>query len=193
MLIFAHIGSAVAAVSLLRRKRPSREVDYRLVALLSLLPDMIDKPLFALFSSDIRSGKGLAHTVTFQAMLLAFFASRKGSPIYALPSLLHVLVDAPASFRAFWWPYRSERGMGLGAMLQALSDWLGALSWQPRLRAKSRILDMFLVGLRRPSVVALELAGLLVLVRAVVVTKLYKRDRLVRFVSTGEIGEEEAP
>jgi inner membrane protein len=121
MLLFGHVGITLAAArindlvfplsasdknysgfrykvsSILRKLRDtSGKLDYRMVIIGSMLPDIIDKPLALMFnSSGLFSGRGYAHTLLFSLLLLA------GGLIFKKPLLLilfiadfsHLLLD----------------------------------------------------------------------------------------------------
>ena len=86
-------------------------IDYRLVLLGSLLPDIIDKPLWLFASSDIfRSGRAYSHTFLFNLVLLicGLILIKYRKPrllIISLSSFTHLVQDQmwhkPV---ALWWP-----------------------------------------------------------------------------------------
>lgn len=86
-------------------------IDYRLVLLGSLLPDIIDKPLWLFASSDIfRSGRAYSHTFLFNLVLLicGLILIKYRKPrllIISLSSFTHLVQDRmwhePV---ALWWP-----------------------------------------------------------------------------------------
>jgi hypothetical protein len=91
--------------------RGNPRVDYRVVALASLLPDVIDKPIGRLmFRSKFDSGRIYAHTLLFSAALFCvlFFMrgrSKRRFVLVPLSTLLHLAEDGMWSHpRVFWWP-----------------------------------------------------------------------------------------
>ncbi len=118
MFIFGHIGLTVAAVGLPRvvaSKRPVarwlEQVDYRLVALGSLLPDIIDKSVWLLGNGHIfTSGRAFAHTLLFNLVLLLAAVllarrGRRGLLAVSLASLMHLLLDGMWTRpTTLWWP-----------------------------------------------------------------------------------------
>ena len=96
----------------LRRKIKERigNVDYRLVIIGSLLPDIIDKPIFMLFGGAHLSGRDYAHSLLFNVLLFTggLLLTRKKKSwliVLSLSSLAHLLFDQiwidPVTL---WWP-----------------------------------------------------------------------------------------
>ncbi|MFC2014423.1 metal-dependent hydrolase [Chloroflexota bacterium] len=74
------------------------EVDYRMVLLGSLLPDIIDKPIFLLVGGISLSGRDYAHTLLFSLVLLVVALVLIGFKkprllIVSLSVLLHLVFD----------------------------------------------------------------------------------------------------
>jgi inner membrane protein len=112
MLLFGHAGITIAAArisdlvfppsasdknksgfryklsSILDKLRDtSGRLDYRMVIIGSMLPDIIDKPLALMFgSSGLFTGRGYAHTLLFSLLLLA------GGIIFKKPRVLTLCV-----------------------------------------------------------------------------------------------------
>ncbi|MBN2077077.1 MAG: metal-dependent hydrolase [Dehalococcoidales bacterium] len=122
MLLFGHVGITAGAArltdvaflpevlqqnrsgfryriaSVLRYFRDaSGNLDYRMIIVGSMLPDIIDKPLFLLFSeSGLFTGRSHAHTLIFAALLLsAGILSRKSWLLtLALANFTHLILDS---------------------------------------------------------------------------------------------------
>ncbi len=124
MFVFGHIGLTIAAAGLPRAaagNRPGaqwwRQIDYRLVALGSLLPDLLDKSVWLLGNGNIfPSGRAFGHTLLFNLVLILAAAllarsGRRGLLAFSLASLMHIVLDGiwtrPTTL---WWPL-------LGSML----------------------------------------------------------------------------
>jgi hypothetical protein len=87
-------------------------VDYRVVAVASLLPDVIDKPLGRIiFKSRFDSGRIFGHTLLLNVALLCvlFFMRGRAKRLFVLvpiSSLLHLAEDGVWSTpKVFWWPF----------------------------------------------------------------------------------------
>lgn len=104
-------------------------IDYRLVLIGSMLPDIIDKPLGTfIFQETISNGRVYAHTLLFTTMLLllGFYLQRRGNIgmlVVALGSLAHLVLDsmwnAPSTL---FWPI-----LGWDFPRHDVSDWIPEL------------------------------------------------------------------
>ena len=109
----------------------SRFIDYRLVIIGSLLPDLIDRPLGLWVLPDMirPSGRGFGHTLLFNALfiLLALvmlrFKGSRGPLVLALACAGHLLIDLMwESPRTLFWPLY---GIRFGAADSIYTpDWL---------------------------------------------------------------------
>jgi len=138
MLLFAHLGLSLAAGRMIRR------TSLAFLALGSMLPDIIDKPLGHLLYGTPAMGRIYAHTLLFllliSAMALYLGDSRLGSLSGGV--LSHLILDSMwASPVILLWPL-------LGPFPQAAS--MDALSWMQAL----------LQGLRNPFILIPECLGL---------------------------------
>ena len=94
MLVFGHIGLTLGVARAL-----SREIDARWVAVASLLPDLIDKPLRVLapvFTQGNTRTVGHSLTVMLVCMALVAFPLRRtirGARVVALVLPVHLLLD----------------------------------------------------------------------------------------------------
>lgn len=108
-MILFHAGVTTLVMWFVMRGNP--RVDYRIVMLASLLPDLIDKPIGrVLFKSKFQSGRLWAHTLLLNLALFCvvfFLRGRKKRQFVLVPtsSLLHLAEDGVWSMpRVFWWP-----------------------------------------------------------------------------------------
>lgn len=108
-MILWHIGLTMFIVWFVMRGNP--RVDYRVVAVASLLPDLIDKPVGRLiFKARFDSGRIYAHTLLFNLLLFCvlFFMrgrAKRSFVLVPLSSLLHLAEDGVWSkAEVFWWP-----------------------------------------------------------------------------------------
>ncbi len=78
MLVFAHVGITLGLARSIeclihnsrKNVKPSFNLDYRLVAVGSMLPDIIDKPLSYVLSETAVSGRIYAHSLLFLLLML---------------------------------------------------------------------------------------------------------------------------
>lgn len=108
-MILWHMGLTMLIVWFVMRGNP--RVDYRVVAIASLLPDLIDKPIGRIFfRARYESGRLYAHTLLLNVALFCvlFFMRGRGKRRFALipiSSLLHLAEDGVWSQpKIFWWP-----------------------------------------------------------------------------------------
>jgi len=122
MLLFGHVGITVAAAKftdiifppeVLQRndsgfryrmtsainyfRDTSGNLDYRMIIIGSMLPDIIDKPLFLLFSeSGLFTGRSHGHTLLFALLLLSggIFSRKSWLLTLALANLTHLILDS---------------------------------------------------------------------------------------------------
>ena len=123
MLILGHVGCALAAtqageaaykrVSGRRFSAAAKLIDYRLLAVGALLPDIIDKPLSWLILPGVLDGitRNIGHTLLFPLLLLVVWRLASGrSPNFLLPlaigSALHLLLDGMFTMpNTLLWPF----------------------------------------------------------------------------------------
>ena len=109
MLVLGHVGLTVGLARAL-----SREVDVRWVAVASMLPDLIDKPLRYWIAPAFTQGNtrtvGHALTVIGVSMLVVLLLRRtiRGAGVVALVLPMHVFLDGmwlPGMRVSFLWPW----------------------------------------------------------------------------------------
>jgi len=90
MLFFAHLGLALLAA------RPLRSVDTTFLAIGSILPDLIDKPLGLIIFGTMNHGRIFAHTLLFLLVLamLAVYLQNKRLASLSAGVLTHLALDA---------------------------------------------------------------------------------------------------
>jgi membrane-bound metal-dependent hydrolase YbcI (DUF457 family) len=119
MLVFAHVGITLGLARSLeylihkgKDVKPSQRFDYRLVAVGSMLPDIIDKPLSGLILSETAGGGRIyAHTLLFLLLVLiaAVFYWRingnKSTLLVAGAVFVHDILDSMWLFpKIICWP-----------------------------------------------------------------------------------------
>ena len=108
-MILWHAGLTMLIVWFVMRGNP--RVDYRIVAVAALLPDIIDKPIGRiLFRERFESGRLFGHTLLLNVALLCVLFFMRGRAkrqfvLIPLSSLLHLAEDGVWSTpKVFWWP-----------------------------------------------------------------------------------------
>jgi membrane-bound metal-dependent hydrolase YbcI (DUF457 family) len=104
MLPLAHIGFTTVAVKALDSVVKFRHMDYRLLLVVSLLPDLVDKPLAKLLSKSYEyESRAVGHSLVFLgfvALIMGFFWLsnwRAGFWPFVLGTLSHDVLDV------MWW------------------------------------------------------------------------------------------
>ncbi len=157
--------------------RGNPRVDYRIVAVASLLPDLIDKPIGRLLLRDrYESGRIYSHTLLLNLALFCvlFFMRGRGKRTFVLvpiSSLLHLAEDGVWSTpQVFWWPL-----FGTAFPREPVSD--GVLS--------------FLNPLNHPGAIWQEAVGLATIVWLLAAHGLLNREGIRSFIATGRLTEPE--
>ncbi|MFO8010915.1 MAG: metal-dependent hydrolase [Dehalococcoidia bacterium] len=148
-------------------------IDYRLVGLGAMLPDIIDKPLgIYIFGDAISNGRIFGHTLVFFLILLAIGIyryrryARPGFLIVSLCSGFHLLLDRMwyTSHTLLWPAY------GISFEKVDVTGWLSEIS------------DKFLSS---PGAYGTEIIGLLILLPFAF--KLLRDREVIRFIKSGTI------
>ena len=138
MLLFAHVGLALASARFFSR------VSLAFLALGSMLPDIIDKPLGLIVFGSPSMGRTVAHTLLFLMLLAALSFYSRDIRLFSLTwgVFIHLSLDSMwNSPENLLWPL------------------LGPFPSAPILDTMS-YLQLLLSGLKDPGVIIPELAGL---------------------------------
>lgn len=176
MLPQSHITYTLAAFDLLKERVPAlQKVDYRLLAVAATGPDLIDKPLAALyFYRRYRAAVLFAHTMLVHLLVLGVAVWRRPAwwP-YALAFNGHALLDRLWLFHDTWyWPFRGWR----------FHVWGKAGSEQPKIG-----LAYWYAFTRRPELWIWEVGGVLAGLWFIWHHRLYRRERLLHLLRTGRL------
>jgi hypothetical protein len=147
------------------------KIDYRMVLAGSILPDLIDKPIFLLLGDFIPlSGRDYAHTLLFSLLLIAggLVFLRNGRSrllVLAISGVAHLLLDqiwnVPVTL---WWPL------------------LGPIQGKP---TEGWIGDRWYSIFTLPEVYIPEIIGLVILL--ILFLKIVRNKRIFEFIRTGII------
>jgi len=176
MLPQSHVTYTIATIELLKERVPVlKETDYRLLALAAMGPDLIDKPLAALyFYRRYRAAVLFAHTLLVHLAVLAITLWRKPWwwP-YALAFNGHAILDRLWFFKDTWyWPWRGWR----------FHVWRKEGSEQVDMK-----LAYWYAFTRRPELWGWELGGLLAGLWFVLRHRLYHPKRALHLLKTGRL------
>jgi hypothetical protein len=109
-MLFWHVG---ATIGFIRYAFRDEAMDLRILALGSLLPDLIDTPIGLALWPSFRSVRLASHTILFASVLLVLVmaTTRRGRPRkrwmpLAVGVLIHLVLDAMwTSPATLWWPF----------------------------------------------------------------------------------------
>jgi len=142
MLLFAHVGLALASA------RFFSSVSLAFLAVGSMLPDIIDKPLGLIVFGSPSMGRTVAHTLLFLVLLAALSFYSRDVRLFSLTwgVFIHLTLDSMwNSPKILLWPL------------------LGPFPSAPILDTMS-YLQLLLSGLRDPGIMIPEMAGLAYLI-----------------------------
>lgn len=170
-----HIATTWSVAALAQQNNPRlAHLDYRLLALCALLPDIIDKPLAILVFTDVPTSQLMAHSLLFNLALLipALLFWRHALP-YVLAFNVHLVADRMWNHaETFWWP---------------IFGWRAFWAYKPMNTAG----DMFNVYVdiivRYPQVWVVEIIALIIFVWFGIKYRLYLWPRLKYFLWTGRV------
>ena len=180
MLPQSHVAYTLAAFDLLRRRIPALdEVDVRLLALAAMGPDLIDKPLAAVyFYRRFKSAVLFAHTLLVHILVLfvTLRMARTRWP-YMLAFVGHALLDRLWFFPdTFFWPLRGWRFH----------------VWQKRGSEQEAISRAYWYTFtRRPELWAWEVGGLMAGLWFIWRNQLYRPTNLIKLLRTGRLPTQE--
>jgi hypothetical protein len=172
-MILWHSGITMLIVWFVMRGNP--RVDYRVVAIASLIPDLIDKPIGRIFfKSRFDNGRIYAHSLLLNVALfcvLFFMRGRAKRQFTLVPisSLLHLAEDGMWSQpKTFWWPL-------FGTEFPHDPEKGGLLS--------------FLNPLNHPGVIVQEAIGLAAILFLLSSHEMLNRHGIKAFLRTGHLDE----
>ncbi len=166
-----HVAYTWAALTWLQTRRLPLDLDYRGAAVAALLPDLVDKPLSLTVLSDSGTSQGLAHTLLGHALFTAVIARLKPEWLpYALIANSHLVADQMWKYpRTLFFPFSGR-----------LDSWTYMGSPAAMLSAYAEIAT-------RPSILAMEAVGLVLLGWVMRKGRLQRRDNLKRLLRTGQL------
>lgn len=171
MLPFGHVAYTWAALTWLQSRQQATGVDYRGAAVAALLPDLIDKPLSLTLLSSSGTSQGPSHTLLGQALLTLAVARLKPEWLpYALISNGHLLADQMWKYpRTLFYPFSGR-----------LDSW-------KYMGSPSAMLNAYAEIITRPSILAVEAVGLILLGWVVRRGRLSKKRSLKRLLLEGKV------
>ena len=194
MLLLAHLGYTVGAVRVSQKFALKRPLDYRLIAVMAILPDIIDRFLYVFVIPGAESGRLFAHTLVFNlALFLVLVAIRRSLWIYGLLSIAHLALDLPVFSLCPEWGHYPEQILWpfLGSDLAnvhipgGLTETAGESYAGRVIERLGDTLNTYGRSSIRPAL--LEAAGLAALGIFVIWARLYEWARLRQLISAGRL------
>jgi hypothetical protein len=169
MLPIGHIAYTWAALARAQTCGLPWTIDYRGAALAALLPDLVDKPLSLTVLATAGTSQGLSHTLLGQALAtLAVARFRPQWLPYAFISNSHLLADQMWKYpRTLFFPFSGR-----------LDSWKYMGTPAAMLSAYAEIAS-------RPAIMLVEIVGMALLGWTLARARLYRKERLKRFLRTG--------
>ncbi len=173
-----HIASTWGVAALAQQNNPRlAHLDYRLLAVCALLPDLIDKPLAILVFTDTPTSQLIAHSLLFNLALLipALLFWQRALP-YVLAFNAHLPADRMWHHnQTFWWP---------------MFGWQTFWEYKP-MNTPEEMFNVYLdIIIRYPQVWVVELLALGIFVWFGVRYRLYLWPRLKVFILTGRVQDD---
>lgn len=118
MIFFGHVGITTAAVKVYEKvsnrkaRRDTPNIDYRLVMIGAMLPDIIDKPIGAyFFRSTFHNSRIFSHSLLFSIAMMVlggcYFYKHKNNSMFIIGicSLIHQILDSMWLYPGIlYWP-----------------------------------------------------------------------------------------
>jgi membrane-bound metal-dependent hydrolase YbcI (DUF457 family) len=197
MILFGHLGLTYAAVAVAEKggikgklEKFNKYIDYRLVFIGSILPDLIDKLIiFLIGDGTIHSGRIFAHSLLFTLLitgagLLIWKKSKKPWLLtLAFCCLVHLLLDSMWLYpNALFWPlydiFRTKSYNSPGDVFQVLSLIIRQDFNSVSILSLKDALSNLIIGIP-------ELTGFIIMVYLSI--RLIIRKQLKAFLKTGKL------
>ena len=172
MFIIGHIGLTIAIIIigliLFKRTDLLQKLDFRVIAVFAILPDILDKTIgHLIFQDSLNNGRLFSHSLVFLILftLIFYFIVRVHWWAYVFPIATHQIFDLLWwSPKAWYWP---AYGWGFDRLHRDVwAHWLDAL-------------------INDPYIKITEVAGLLAIVIIFMYFQMYKRENFTNMIRTG--------
>ncbi|HRV92037.1 MAG TPA: metal-dependent hydrolase [Anaerolineae bacterium] len=170
-----HIATTWAVALALQKKNSKlARLDYRGLAVASMLPDLIDKPLAVSVFTEAETSQLVAHSVLVHAVVLvgALLFRRKSLP-YVLAFNGHLLLDRMwRHTESFWWP---------------LFGWNVFWRFKAMNTPESMVSVYLDIITRYPRVWIVEIIAIATIMWVTIRHRLYRRNVFRTFLSSGSL------
>jgi inner membrane protein len=174
MFILGHIGLTIGLILLglvlFNRKDLIYQLDFRIIAVFAILPDIIDKITgHVLFAGSLNNGRLFCHTLLFMiifAMIFFFIVGQKWW-VFTFPIITHQLFDQLWIDPQTWlWPYYGWQFES--QQIDIWAHWLIALTSDP-------------------YIITTEILGIIVILAVFINFKLIRKKNLSLFIRKGKL------
>jgi hypothetical protein len=170
-----HVAVTWGIASLLQKNKPRPvPLDYRLLAISGLLPDLIDKPLALLAFTGADTSQLIGHSLLFSLALVVvgLLWQQKMLP-YVLAFSSHLLADRMWNHtETFWWPF---------------FGWQTFWGYKPMNTPETMVSVYLDILTRYPQVWVVEIGALFFLLWFIYRHRLYRWQAARRFLRTGRL------
>lgn len=200
MIFFGHIGLTLAITRTLDKTINNRnskvtilDIDYRLIILGSMLPDIIDKGiLLFLFGKGLSYGRLLAHSLLFTLLLsvlgmaVLYFYRKSWVIALAICFFIHQMLDAMWNqFNIFLWPAYNFSSFEIYRNIEILTPRLLIIPLKVIQSGQIELTWKYVINtLFDPYVYISEMVGLIILLYFIFI--LIRRKQFIRFIKTGK-------
>jgi hypothetical protein len=176
MFLLGHIGLAIILLFVIlmitNKTEMIYELDLRIIAIMAILPDIIDKTIgLVIFAETINNGRLFSHTLLFMLIFAIIYFVIIGSKawVYVFPVLMHQLLDLSWQEPKTWfWP---------------------AYGWEFEFLEKDVFqgwLDKFI---NDPFIFSTEIIGLVILMGIFFYFRVFIRDNFEKIIKSGQVVE----
>jgi hypothetical protein len=170
-----HVAITWGVARVIQQNNPKLAyLDYRLLGLCALAPDIIDKPLAVLVFTEAHTSQLVAHSLLLSVVIMvaALLWQQRAIP-YVLAFSAHLIADRMWNHtESFWWP---------------LFGWNVFWEFKPMNTPQAMVAVYWDIVTRYPQVWVVEILALVVLLWFVVTNRLYLRPNLIAFLRTGRV------
>jgi membrane-bound metal-dependent hydrolase YbcI (DUF457 family) len=162
------MGIIIGFLVLFKKTELLHQLDFRLIILIALIPDIIDKIIGnVILKESLNNGRLFSHTFAFLIIfsIIFYFLVKSKWWIYSIALIMHQLLDLMfIEYETWFWPI-----FGWEFKIKYLNVWE---KWLEAL-------------ISDPYVIIGEISGLIIILIIVVQFKLFNKNNIIKFLKTG--------
>jgi hypothetical protein len=174
MFILGHIGLTIGllimCLILVDKSNLIFHIDFRIIIIIALLPDIIDKIIgHGILQTSLNNGRLFSHTLAFLFIfiIIYYLIFREKWWIFSFPIMTHQVFDFMWSEPETWyWPYY---GWSFDVLDKDVWDY-----WWQELTSD-------------PVIFTTEIFGVIVIIAFILYLKLFRKENLIQFFKTGKV------